>query len=69
MLTRQLLSEKKGDLARDILLPLALNPHEGKDQKNLHAVIDLIAAKKVDEAYKAMVAEMDRQEAESKKDS
>ena len=69
VLTRQLLSEKKGDLARDILLPLALNPHEGKDQKNLHAVIDLIAAKKVDEAYQAMVAEMDRQEAESKKDS
>ena len=68
VLTRQLLSERKGLLARDILLPLALNPHEGKDQKNLHAVIDLIEAKKVDEAYKAMVAEMDRQEAEAKKD-
>jgi tetratricopeptide (TPR) repeat protein len=69
VLTRQLLSEGKGPLARDILLPLALNPHEGKDQKNLHAVIDLIDAKKVDEAYKAMVAEMDRQEAEAKKDN
>jgi len=69
VLTRQLLSEKKGDLARDILLPLALSPHEGKNEKNLHAVIDLIEAKKVDEAYKAMVAEMDRQEAEAKKDN
>jgi len=67
VLARQLLSEKKGELARDILLPLALAPHESKGQKNLHAVIDLIDAKKVDEAYKAMVAEMDRQEAESKK--
>jgi len=67
VLARQLLSEKKGDLARDILLPLALAPHESKGQKNLHHVIDLIDARKVDEAYKAMVAEMDRQEAESKK--
>jgi Flp pilus assembly protein TadD len=69
VLARQLLSERKGDLASDILLPLALSPHEGKDEKNLHAVIDLIAAKKVDEAYKALVAEMDRQEAEAKKGS
>ena len=67
ILTRQLLSEKKGDLARDILLPLTLNPHAGKNQKNLHAVIELIEQKKIDEAYKAMVAEMDRQEAEKKK--
>ena len=69
VLARQLLAEKKGDLASDVLLPLALNPHEGKAAKNLHAVIDLIQAKKVDEAYKAMVAEMDRQEAEAKKDN
>ena len=67
ILARQLLAEKKGDLAKDILLPLALNPHEGKDQKNLHEVIELIDAKKVDDAYKAMVKEMNRQEAEAKK--
>jgi len=56
-------------LASDILLPLALNPHEGKTAKNLHDVIDLIQAKKIDEAYKAMVKEMDRLEAEAKKDN
>ncbi len=69
VLSRQLLSEKKGDLARDILLPLALNPHESKGKKNLHAVVELAGAKKVDEAYKALVQEMDREEAESKKDN
>jgi len=69
ILARQLLAEKKGDLAKDILLPLALSPHEGKDAKNLHEVIDLVDAKKLDEAYKAMVKEMDRQEAEAKKGS
>lgn len=69
ILARQLLAERKGDLASDILLPLALNPHEGKTAKNLHDVIDLIQAKKIDEAYKAMVKEMDRLEAEAKKDN
>jgi len=67
VLSRQLLSEKKGDLARDILLPVALNPHESKGQKNLHAVIDLIDAKKLDEAYTALAKEMARQEEEAKK--
>jgi hypothetical protein len=67
ILSRQLLSERKGELARDILLPLALNPHESKTQKNLHEVIDLIEAKKVAEAYTALAKEMARQEAEAKK--
>jgi len=67
ILSRQLLSERKGDLARDILLPLALSPHESKAQKNLHGVIDLIDTKKLPEAYSALAAEMARQEAESKK--
>lgn len=68
ILSRQLLSEKKGDLAREILLPVALNPHESKGQKNLHAVIDLIEAKKLKEAYTALTAEMAREEEEAKKD-
>jgi tetratricopeptide (TPR) repeat protein len=67
ILSRQLLSEKKGDLARDILLPLALDPHVSKTRKNLHGVIDLIDAKKVDEAYTALATEMAREEDEAKK--
>jgi tetratricopeptide (TPR) repeat protein len=67
VLSRQLLSEHKADLARDILLPLALSPHESKGQKNLHEVIQLIDQKKVDDAYKALAKEMARQEEESKK--
>lgn len=67
ILSRQLLSERKGDLARDILLPLALSPHESKSQKNLHGVIELIEAKKLPEAYTALATEMARQEDEAKK--
>jgi len=67
ILSRQLLSEKKGDLAREILLPLALNPHESKIRKNLHDVVDLIEAKKVGEAYTALATEMAREEDEAKK--
>jgi Flp pilus assembly protein TadD len=69
ILARQLLSEKKGDLARDILLPLALNPHESKVQKTLHGVIDLIDAKKLDQAYTTLAQEMAREEDEAKKGS
>jgi hypothetical protein len=68
ILSRQLLSEKKGDLAREILLPLALNPHVSKTRKNLHGVVELIEAKKLDDAYKALAQEMVREEEEAKKD-
>jgi hypothetical protein len=67
ILSRQLLSEKKGDLARDILLPLALNPHVSKTRKNLHGVVELIEAKKIPEAYTALATEMAREEEEAKK--
>lgn len=69
ILSRQLLSEKKGPLAREILLPLALDPHVSKTRKNLHGVIDLIEAKKIPEAYDALAKEMAREEEEAKKDS
>lgn len=69
ILSRQLLSEKKGDLARDILLPLALDPHVSKTRKNLHGVIELIEAKKLPEAYTALAAEMAREEEKAKKDT
>ena len=67
ILSRQLLSEKKGDLAREILLPLALNPHVSKVRKNLHGVVELIEAKKIDAAYTALAQEMAREEDEAKK--
>jgi len=67
ILSRQLLSEKKSDLARDILLPLALNPHVSKERKNLHGVVELIEAKKIQEAYAALTTEMAREEDEAKK--
>ena len=67
ILSRQLLSERKGDLARDILLPLALNPHVSKTRKNLHGVIELIEARKLPEAYTALATEMAREEEEAKK--
>lgn len=69
VLARQLLSERKGPLARDILLPVALNPHVSKGQKNLHEVIELIDAKKLGEAYEALAKEIARQEEEAKKGS
>src|SRR5205085_4427557 len=58
VLARQLLAEKKGPLARDILLPLGLNPHESKAQKTMRGIIELIDQKKVDEAYKKLADEM-----------
>lgn len=65
VLARQLLAEKKGTLARDILQPLVLNAHEYKDGKKLIAVVDLIEANKVDEAYKKLAAEMEEWEKEA----
>jgi tetratricopeptide (TPR) repeat protein len=67
VLSRQLLAEKKGELAREILLPLALDPHVSRARKNLHGVVELIEAKKLDEAYKALAQEMTREEEEAKK--
>ena len=67
MLGRQLLAEKKSLLARDILVPLALDPHQSKGQKDMHAVIDLIDANKVDEAYTKLAALMKKAEDDAKK--
>lgn len=66
MLARQLLAEKKGDLARSILMPYAIAPHEGKAAKKMREVVDLIEAKKVDEAYKLLATEMAEQERKRK---
>lgn len=58
VLVRQLLAEKKGPLAHALLLPLALSPHESKSAKKLNEVAELIEAKKVDEAYTKLSADM-----------
>lgn len=68
VLGRQLLAEKKGKLARDILLPLGLNPHESKDKKTMREVIELIDASKVDEAYIKLATEMKKWEDKAEKD-
>jgi len=67
VLGRQLLSEKKGDLARDILISLALDPHQSKGRKDMRDVIDLIDAKKVDEAYTKLASLMKKWEDEADK--
>lgn len=67
VLARQLLSEQKGTLAREILLPLGLNPHESKNRKKMREVIDLIEAQKVGDAYKLLAQEMAKEEEERKK--
>ncbi|MCL6740534.1 hypothetical protein LZ518_05235 [Sphingomonas sp. RB56-2] len=58
VLTRQLLSEKKGPTARSILMPMAINPEFGDSYKKYAEVSDLIAAQKVDEAYKLLATTM-----------
>jgi tetratricopeptide (TPR) repeat protein len=66
VLTRQLLAEKKGGLARAVLMPVAISPHESKGAKKMREVMDLIDANKVDEAYKKLAAEMAERERKRK---
>lgn len=62
----QLLAEKDGKVARQILAPLVHSPHESKGARALREVFDLVEANKVDEAYGRLVAEMAKQEEEKK---
>ncbi|HET9337271.1 MAG TPA: hypothetical protein VFO12_12785 [Sphingomicrobium sp.] len=66
VLGRQLLAEKKGQLARTVLMPYAISPHESKGAKKMREVVDLIEASKVDEAYKMLASEMAEQERKRK---
>jgi tetratricopeptide (TPR) repeat protein len=66
-LARQLLSEKKGKLARSVLIRFALNPHESKFGKTMDEVVKLIDAGKVDDAYTKLAAELKKQEDEAEK--
>lgn len=58
VLARQLLAEKKGPMARDILMPLAINPEFGDSYKKYAEVSDLIAAQEVEDAYKLLATTM-----------
>lgn len=67
VLTRQLLAEKKGPLARSVLMPLAIAAHESKSAKKLRDVYDLIEANKLDEAYTKLAAEVAEQDRKRRK--
>jgi tetratricopeptide (TPR) repeat protein len=69
ILARQLIAEKKGPLARQVLRPLALSPHESKRAKAMHEVVALIDANRLDEAYSKLASEMKRIEDDAEKGS
>ena len=66
VLTRQLLAEGKGKLARTVLMPLAVSPHEAKAFKKFREVVDLIDAQKVPEAHKMLATYIAEQEQKQK---
>ena len=67
ILGRQLLAEKKGPLAKEIMLPLALDPHESKLQKTVRGTLDLVDAGKIADAYTKLAEQMAKWEEEAKK--
>ena len=60
ILARQLIAEKKGTAARQVLRPLAISPHESKVAKAIHAVVASLDANRLDEAYSKLATEMKR---------
>lgn len=54
LLGRQLIDEKKGDLARSVLAPIAFGSHSSDEENPLQAVIAAIDAKNLDEARTKM---------------
>ena len=66
VLARQLLAEKKGPAARSILMPMAITPQYSKFHKKMTEVVDLVAAQKVDDAYKLLTTEMAEMERKAK---
>lgn len=67
-LARQLLVEKKGPLARRVLMPLALSPHESKSARKLHEVAELIETGKPGEALTKLDTLMREAEKKSEKE-
>jgi tetratricopeptide (TPR) repeat protein len=62
VLARELLVEKKGPLARQVLLPLALAPHESDRAKALNEVAQLIESGNPDAALKKLDERMAKEE-------
>ncbi|SNS71169.1 hypothetical protein [Sphingopyxis indica] len=54
VLTRQLLDEGKGDIARSVIAPIAFQAHAGKEENLLLAVVKAIDEGKLDEARTKM---------------
>jgi Flp pilus assembly protein TadD len=65
-LTRQLLSEHDGRMAKSVLASLVQSPHESKSAKALRKVYDKVGEGKLDEAYKDLVVEIATLEEEEK---
>lgn len=59
---RQLLVDRRGPIARQILLPLAHSPHESKYAKELNEVVELIEANKSPEALAKLDARLAKDE-------
>jgi len=68
VLARQLLVEKKGSVARQVLLPIALAPHESERAKALNEVAQLIQSGRTDEALKKLDERMAKEEQDKNKD-
>lgn len=68
LMARQLLVERQGPLARQLLLPLALSPHESKQAKALNEVAKLVEAGKIDEALAKLNARLAEEEKTKSKD-
>lgn len=67
VLARELLVEKKGGLARQVILPIALSPHESDRAKALNEVAELIDGGKLADALAKLDARMAKEEADKQK--
>lgn len=67
ILARQLLSEGKGKLARDVLAPVTYQFHGDQKENKLRAVVDLIQADKVPEARAKLEEILKKAEEDAKK--
>lgn len=69
VLARELIVEKKGPLARQVILPIALSPHESDRAKALNEVVQLINAGKMTDALAKLDARMAKEEQDRQKGS
>lgn len=67
ILARQLLTENKLDIARDVLIPLALSPHESKQAEALSGVVQAIDSSNRTEALTRLDAWIKKAEDEKNK--